>query len=277
MLKLEPMNTVDFQTFVNTFNTSYSDYFVPLQIHSDAMHNLIIRDAIDERHSTVAYWGDNAVGVGMLAVRNQISWIGGIGVVPDYRRRGIARAIMDHMIDAARSLSLSVVELEVLMQNEGAFKLYQSLGFDVQQELHILNRDKTVLPIQVDSQWAVKDIDTKDALKEFDTLHTRRNPWQRDLAALQNLANGLSGWGVYDQDNKLSAYAIGWPTDTVVRFMDVAGEPDMVLAILEHVHQTYANVSGSYVNIFDDDPLLPLFHEHGYTTVHKQYAMTLTL
>lgn len=48
---------------------------------------------------------------------------------PDFRRRGIARAILSHVIDRARSASLPHLALNVRADNYPALTLYRSLGF----------------------------------------------------------------------------------------------------------------------------------------------------
>jgi ribosomal protein S18 acetylase RimI-like enzyme len=52
-----------------------------------------------------------------------------VGVHPDFRRRGVARALMQHLIEHARSYVLSRLELYVREDNRAAQALYESLGF----------------------------------------------------------------------------------------------------------------------------------------------------
>lgn len=54
-----------------------------------------------------------------------------IAVHPDFRRRGIARTLLNHILDDARRRSLRVVALEVRPSNQEARKLYESYGFRV--------------------------------------------------------------------------------------------------------------------------------------------------
>ena len=55
-----------------------------------------------------------------------------IAVHPEYRRRGIAAAILQAMIDHGRSIGLSVFFLEVRVSNQPAIALYRDrFGFEV--------------------------------------------------------------------------------------------------------------------------------------------------
>jgi ribosomal protein S18 acetylase RimI-like enzyme len=52
-----------------------------------------------------------------------------VGVHPNFHRRGIGRALMQHLIDHARSRGLTRLELNVRSDNEPAKGLYRALGF----------------------------------------------------------------------------------------------------------------------------------------------------
>lgn len=58
------------------------------------------------------------------------SWtIGNVGVVPEYRRRGIARRLVEDSIDYARQRGASMAVLGVVDGNLPALRLYEDLGF----------------------------------------------------------------------------------------------------------------------------------------------------
>jgi ribosomal protein S18 acetylase RimI-like enzyme len=55
--------------------------------------------------------------------------IGGVATLPDYRRRGLARKLISHAMDYARSHGGQICTLYVLAENTPAYNLYRSLGF----------------------------------------------------------------------------------------------------------------------------------------------------
>ena len=57
--------------------------------------------------------------------------------LPKHRRRGLARQVMLHLLDAARALNLDVVELHA---TEDGYPLYQSLGFEDDSSTHVAMR-----------------------------------------------------------------------------------------------------------------------------------------
>jgi len=56
----------------------------------------------------------------------------GIGLLPDFRGRGIGHRLMQQTIDAAFAFGLTRVELTVREGNANAIALYKSLGFETE-------------------------------------------------------------------------------------------------------------------------------------------------
>jgi len=56
----------------------------------------------------------------------------GIGLLPDFRGRGIGRRLMQQTIDAAFAFGLTRIELTVRERNANAIALYKSLGFETE-------------------------------------------------------------------------------------------------------------------------------------------------
>ncbi|MCX8184837.1 MAG: ribosomal protein S18-alanine N-acetyltransferase [Sulfolobales archaeon] len=60
-----------------------------------------------------------------------------IAVLPEFRRRGIATALMVYAMDSMKKREVSEVYLEVRVSNESAIRLYEKLGF---KKVKILRR-----------------------------------------------------------------------------------------------------------------------------------------
>jgi RimJ/RimL family protein N-acetyltransferase len=56
----------------------------------------------------------------------------GIGLLPEYRGKGIGRQLMRRTIDAAFAFGLTRIELTVREANANAIALYKSLGFEIE-------------------------------------------------------------------------------------------------------------------------------------------------
>lgn len=78
---------------------------------------------VEEENRAVAY-------VSLRFVLDE-GYLNNIAVLPDYRRRGYARALLNTLADEARELGLSFLTLEVRAGNEPAKALYRSLGYEM--------------------------------------------------------------------------------------------------------------------------------------------------
>jgi RimJ/RimL family protein N-acetyltransferase len=56
----------------------------------------------------------------------------GIGLLPEFRGKGIGRQLMRRTIDAAFAFGLTRIELTVRERNANAIALYKSLGFEIE-------------------------------------------------------------------------------------------------------------------------------------------------
>jgi ribosomal protein S18 acetylase RimI-like enzyme len=78
-------------------------------------------------------WEEEGIAVGLVTLSRRgstDSWmVGNVAVVPNFRRRGIARQLVVTALDTIRAQGGDLVVLDVIAGNFPAHKLYESLGF----------------------------------------------------------------------------------------------------------------------------------------------------
>ena len=86
---------------------------------------------IEEDASLLMYAGREIIGFMKinLGLIGDAGFVNGIGIHPDYRRRGLARALMTASLVRAAKNGMENLVLEVDIENRGAIALYESLGF----------------------------------------------------------------------------------------------------------------------------------------------------
>jgi GNAT superfamily N-acetyltransferase len=161
-VKIVPADTLSFAELAELFTRGYEGYYVPMHLDEETFRTIVERWDIDLARSRVA----EREGVCNLAVRGSRGWIGGLGVVPEARRRGVGRALMEAVLEIAPP----TVTLEVLVQNEPAIALYESLGFERVRALEIWSLPAPPL------------VDARPAPPE--PLGQSGLPWQREDASL---------------------------------------------------------------------------------------------
>jgi diamine N-acetyltransferase len=94
--------------------------------------------------------GETAVGYVVIAFSYSLEWLGRDAFVDEfylleaYRGRGWGRATMAFVEEAARSLNVRALHLEVVRQNAAALQVYRKLGYK--------DRESTFL-----SKWIARD------------------------------------------------------------------------------------------------------------------------
>jgi ribosomal-protein-alanine N-acetyltransferase len=73
--------------------------------------------------------GERIAGYAGTAFNDDEAWINNIAVDPAYRRRGIARMLMDDLLARARASGAKAVFLEVAVDNGPAQRMYDAYGF----------------------------------------------------------------------------------------------------------------------------------------------------
>ena len=92
---------------------------------------LRVQLAPDSHVFLTARAGERVVGyIGMMYVLDE-GYISNVAVHPDYRRRGVADALLRELEARARALLLSFLTLEVRAQNAAAIALYEKHGYRV--------------------------------------------------------------------------------------------------------------------------------------------------
>ncbi len=160
-------------------------------------------------------WEEDGQPVGVINVLRQgasDTWlIGNVAVLPEYRRRGIARQLVVAAIDLARVRGAACVILDVVEGNVPAFALYESLGFthysgsaeleyppgEGQSLPEILLADGYMLGPLNRFDWetrlALARRITPGAVKRFEPVDPRRFRVPRPLRTFLPLFDRLSG------------------------------------------------------------------------------------
>lgn len=282
MVVYRAVSDVDFRDFTAAFNRAYSDYYVPISMTISSFRALMARDDLDMDVSVAAVDDDGSIiGTGLLGIRGKQGWIGGMGVVPERRRQGIGRQMMEYLLERAREHSLDEVKLEVIEKNIGAHKLYSDLGFEDGHMLLVLDRGPQITVFEYRHPYQIEERAPSGLLKYYPEFHGTPNCWQRDLPSLEALTPFLQSWAMLET-GRVVGYALGWADTQLIRLLDIAVQPHQnhtsaAQALLEHLHQQYPQAYGNSYNLTENDPVVPVFYTLGYKVSLRQIEMRLRL
>lgn len=107
----------------------FADYMVPIQISREFMDSFMRSVGGRAENILVATKGGEIVGFVNPVVDGQEAWIGGLGVAPRARKRGVGRKLMVAAEESAKDRGADIVFLEVIEGNLQAMNLYLGLGY----------------------------------------------------------------------------------------------------------------------------------------------------
>jgi ribosomal protein S18 acetylase RimI-like enzyme len=238
---------------VALFNAAYEGYVMPFHLEEPQLSFMERSFDFDLDASRVAFRDGEPVGLANLAIRGDEGWIGGVGVVSSARRQGLGETLMRAVHEEARARGLRRVWLEVIVENTGAFSLYEKLGYEVVQDVEVWMLDGAP-----DGEHDAREV----AAAEID-LPPKHEPWQRAAGTLAN----------YDDVRGLvtDSGAMLFCPRSKVQPQQYTGDPAPLLRAL----RTYGDLY--WLNLPADDPAADVLRELGGTVAVRQHEMVLEL
>ncbi len=113
----------------------FEGYVVPTTMTGEAFNGRFRRENLDLHASRVFMDGERAVALILVVRRGWTARIAAMGIVTDFRAKGLGRAALSSVMDDLRRLGDRRLMLEVIDTNEPAIRLYKSLGFKTRRNL----------------------------------------------------------------------------------------------------------------------------------------------
>jgi ribosomal protein S18 acetylase RimI-like enzyme len=273
-IKLVPVSRFNDEQLAAIYNQTRVDYMVPMPMNAARLAEYVKTYDVSREHSMVAQTQDGEMlGVNMLGLREGRAWITRLGVIPNTRRHGVGRLLMESLMQNAAGHSIHFLMLEVIKNNTPAHQLFLKLGFYEVGELLVLRRSPSTPPVDP----IVADAQRMDRTDSLVLVGRDRGtqPWTNQSESLFNafevsglrltLADGSRGWMVYQRQKFLL---------TRFAFKTEVGDPAMVAyALLSHLHNQYPRLDTQIENIQINDPHLPAFYKMGYVESFRRIEM----
>lgn len=261
---------------LDLFNRAYSDYLVPLGLDLATLGRIVESSDIDLAASPVAELEGAPVGFALLGIRGHEGWIGGMGVVPEERRRGLGAALTEAALEEARVRGVRIVRLEVLEQNEPAILLYARLGFEHERDLDVWSLADGGPPVA-----EAAEVEVADAHRWISERRPSREPWQRADGTLAHVLRGEPVPGALelrDGGERVGAvvHAAAGGSATVLQLAVTGDEPvERARLLVEAVRTTGDGVR--WLNAPADEPGSAAMEALGATRVARQHELVLPL
>lgn len=272
---MQPASQFSEEQLADAFNAGYAGYVMPIHVDAGFIRSHVQTHDIDLNASCLALSDGVVAGIGLLGLRQGRAWVGGIGVDTAFRRQGLGKHMMTHLIEAARDAGVAQVWLEVIESNTAAHNLYLSLGMRDVRQLLVIDRAAGQTAVHEAQGYQIVALPFKEALDQIAAHRSVPSPWQRQAESLQRTAD-IRGWAAL-KDGIPVAWSAGTVGSESIRWLDIGGAADGMGALIAYFHLSHPHAVGRLVNLAFDDPAWPLFEAAGYTVRLTQQEMMIEI
>ncbi len=259
------------------FLEAFSDYQVDMRVSRAEFEQRLVRDGVRLGISAGAFDETRMVGFYMNALGEwqgkPTAYDAGTGVIPAYRRQGIAEEIFAFMTPRLKEASVEQYLLEVLTGNERAAALYRKLGFVDTRRLAVYRRGA---PRFTDVGPEVRRVDKPD-WDLFKSFWDGDPSWQNSIDAVERIPNDRVVVCAY-VDETCVGYGVAFKP--FVSLMQLAVAPayrrknigSKILSTLQR--EVSVNESLKVSNIDEGlEGALAFYESNGFKMVLEQYEM----
>lgn len=194
------------------FNRGFTGYYLPMTQTPEGLAEMVRENDI-RLSLSLALQVDGALeGIGLVALRGERGWIGGMGVGPQLRGQGLGRQLLARLLDSLREAGARTAQLEALTVNSPALTLYKSMGFHDARELRVYQGPLQAISSSISTHGVADSLHLRPlapgvALLDFNAFHQIAPAWQREEPTLSHMRRIPSGLGLWEGE-RLRAYAL---------------------------------------------------------------------
>ena len=130
-LKIRPYRESDKKAVVSLWRQVFPDS----PSWNDPETNIKHKLAIQRDLFLVAELDNNIIGTAMAGFDGHRGWVYYVAVKPEYRRRGIGKALMLSVEQGLARIGCTKLNLQVRSSNEETVKFYKSLGYNIEDRI----------------------------------------------------------------------------------------------------------------------------------------------
>jgi GNAT superfamily N-acetyltransferase len=158
------------------FSRAFTGYIGgSFEMDAAGLARFLFHQGADLTHSYFARTTEGLAGFAYINRTGNISRIGGMGIVPAARRSGLARRLLAHLLEEARTRGDQAMMLEVIEQNKAAHQLYAQEGF--RETGHLLSWRRKADAPAIESTALLEEISLIRATQIPSALEYPELPW----------------------------------------------------------------------------------------------------
>ena len=278
MITYRFLSTTDPLSLYECFLDAFSDYQVEMRLSQQQFEQRLLRDGMKLEMSAGAFDGSRMVAFYINATGmwqgKQTAYDAGTGVIPAYRRQGIAQELFAFMAPQLKEAGMSQYLLEVLTGNESALPLYRKLGFVETRRLAVFRKKEPVVTMDGLEGVTIRRVE-QPSWELFQSFWDGYPSWQSSIDSVERVAGDTVMVGAYVNGECVGYGVVFRPVSSLMQLAVAPafrrrGIGARILAALQHeVSETLK------VNNVDEamEGTMKFFEAQGFTAVLQQYEM----
>lgn len=207
------LSVEDFDELYQTNLEAFSDYLIPTKITRKQFDNHIAQNAVDLNLSVGAFAANKMIGFTLngfgLWNAKKTAYDAGTAVIPDFRKRGVGKALFSFLLPKLREIGIEQMLLEVIEKNENAIHLYQKLGFEKTRNLLFFEQGES-LDLKRNDNVEIREIEKPD-WKLLKTFWDGNTSWQFSSESIERKLLSKIILGAF-LDETIVGYGVVYPT-----------------------------------------------------------------
>ena len=181
MLKIRPFRKgFDEEAYVRIYNAAFGDYDDIRSMTFEEMEKMKKSPSFSSEGMLIAEWNGETAGMVSAYVdrfrEEKKGFVQNLGVLPKFRRRGIATKLLETALESLRKRGMEVAETWAQTDREGCMHLFEKFRFKQARITSIMIRKLDFIPEQnrKNIQLTIRDVQVKEE-KEIELLNRLDN------------------------------------------------------------------------------------------------------
>lgn len=269
---LEKLSTSE---ITKLFNDAFADYFIKVELSPEFMQEKLVSEDVQLNKSVGVFKEGKPVAFILHAVRNNVVYNAGTGVLPEFRGQHATVKMYNHIIPILKKTGASEIHLEVIEENIQAIKSYKKVGFVKARELPCFKGN--ILDCETNTSIIVSTIEKTD-FELLQSFWEWEPTWQSSTATLTKLPD-YKLFGAFLND-ELVAYIFA--NAKLGRVAQFAVKPEYrKQGIGTTLFHHFAELCSCEIGVFNTDGNHPETHNFlqkiGLKRILSQHKMILNL